>query len=74
MITLHAYAKGKVIGRVVVVCCCSTKIARSRFLGVLASGQCDHDVEDSENVISFCFKAVNKDHECYKSCFLIGHA
>ena len=76
IITPHACARGKVIGLVIVVVfvIVHTKIARSRLLGVLASGQYCHDVENGEKVMSFCFKALNKDHEYYKSCFLIGHA
>ena len=50
-----------------------TKIARTRLLSVLAS-EYGHNVENSKKVMNLCFKAVDKDHKCYKSCFLIGHA
>ena len=65
IITPRACARGKVFDRFVV----HTKITRSRLLGVLASGQYCHDVE---KVMIFCFKSLDKDHECYESCFLIG--
>ena len=61
--------RGKVIGRVVIVV--HIKIARSRLLGILVSGQYGYHmhVENGEKMMSFCFKALDKDHECYKLCF-----
>ena len=50
------------------------KIARSRLLHVSASVQYGHNVEYGKKVMSLCFKALDKGHKGYKSCFLIGHA
>ena len=48
VVTLCAGARGKVISRVVVVVVVHTKIARSQFLGVLASVQYNHNVENGK--------------------------
>ena len=51
-----------------------TKFTRSRLLGFLVSGQYDQYVKNDERVMSFWFKALDKDHKHYKLCFLIDHA
>ena len=72
-ITPCACAKGKVIGRAVVIIL-HTKITRSQLLGVSVSVQYGHNVKNGKKVMSLCFKALDKGHKGYKSCFLIGHA
>ena len=47
----------------------STKIARSRDIGVLASGKCCQDVINGDKATSLCFESLDKNHKCYKSCF-----
>ena len=51
-----------------------TKIARSRLLGIVASSQCCFKCHNGKKVMSLCSKLLYKDHECYKLCFLVGHA
>ena len=53
-----ARTRGKVISFVVV----STKITRSRDIGILVSGQYCQDVIIDES----CFEVLDKDHEWYK--------
>ena len=58
IITPRACTRGKVIGSVViivVVIIVSTKIARSRAVGILASGQCSQNVITGEKVTGLCF-------------------
>ena len=47
----------------------NTKIARCQDLGILASGQCRQHDEDGEIVTILLFKALDKDHECYRESF-----
>ena len=58
---------------VVVVVVVDTKVARSRFLGIVASDQHYHDVKMAKKVMILCSNGLDKDHECYKMCFLAGH-
>ena len=67
VVTPPTCARGKVIDCVSVVI--HIKITRSRLLGVLASVQYNHNVENGKKVMSLCFKALDKDHKCYKLCF-----
>ena len=53
-------------GKVIVVIVVHIKIARSRLLGVLVSGQYTHNVENGEKVMSFCLNELHKDLKCYK--------
>ena len=48
VITPRTCARGKVIGSVIVVVVVSTKIARFRDVGILASGQCCHKWRKSD--------------------------
>ena len=72
--TLGACMRGKVIGSVIiiVVVVFHTKIARSDNVGMLMSGQSCEYIKSGENVTSLW--SLDKDHECYKSCFSISHA
>ena len=54
-------------------CCPHKKIARSRYLGILATGQCCQDVKNGEKVTYLCFYVLDRDHECYKSSLVISH-
>ena len=42
-------------------------------LDFLASGQHHHDVKNGKKVTSLSSKVLDKDHECYKLCFLVSH-
>ena len=53
-------------GHVIVV---NTKIARCQDLGILASGQCRQHDKDGEIVTILLFKALDKDHKCYRGSF-----
>ena len=75
MCTKHYYltrmCKGKVTS--LSICHSSVKITRSWHLGILVSVQCCKGVKSGERVTSLHFLLLNKDHGCYKSCFLISH-
>ena len=49
---------------VVVVVVVHTKITRSQFLGVVASDQCCHNVENGEEVTTLCSNVLDMDHKC----------
>ena len=65
IVTLHACARGKVIGRdrVVVV---STKITISRDVGVYATCKHNESIEFGEKLALVCFKSRDMVHERHK--------
>ena len=70
---MHAQ-RGEVISSVIVVIIVviiSTKIARSRDVGILASGQCCQDIISGEKAKIFF---LLNEHKCYKACFLTAMA
>ena len=69
LITPRACTRGKAIG---FVCRLSsvvtTKIARSRVLGICACCNYNESVDIGEKLVSVCFELLNVAPWCYKSC------
>ena len=67
IITLHACARGKAIGLSVVIIV-STKIARSRVLGICAYCKHNQSVDIGEKLVYKGFELLKRAYQCYKSC------
>ena len=68
---LRAHAqRGKIIGSVIVVVV-STKIAKSRLLDEFASANCSQGVRNRKKTYERASRLSTRDHESYKSCFLL---
>ena len=67
-ITPRAYARGKVIGRVVVVIVVvmSTKIAIPRDVGIQTTHKHDESIEFGEKLASVCMKLMDTVHGHHK--------
>ena len=65
IITPRACARGKVIGRVVVVVVVSTKIAISRDIDVQATRKHNESIQFGKKLASVCVKSMDTVHGCH---------